>query len=68
MYSSSIASSATLIGGKVVTSVNAPGLSTTFQVNASPTEVTKALWFALSQLNPNKYTVTFINQTLGYTT
>lgn len=57
----------TLMNGKVVTSVAAPGITTGFQVYASPTEILKAIQYALSCINPGLYGNPMVNQTIGYT-
>lgn len=66
MYSSSISATTTLVSGKVVTSLNAPGLSSTFEVYATPLQVSRALWFALSQIDSTKYALSFYNQSIGF--
>lgn len=55
-----------LSSGKVITSVNAPGLTTTFQITASPLEIAKSAVFALQQLNPAVYGQSIINQTINF--
>lgn len=52
--------------GKVVTSVNAPGLSSAFQVFANPVEIFRAATMALSVQFPDKYQPPIVNQASGY--
>ncbi len=52
--------------GKSVTSVNAPGLATTFQLTAHPWEILRAVNFALQNMNPDRYGMPIQNQTIGY--
>lgn len=56
----------TLVNGKVVSSVNAPGLTTTFQVYATPMQILKGVTYALQLINPTLYGVPVQNQVIGY--
>jgi hypothetical protein len=53
-------------GNKVITSVNAPGLTTSFQVNTTPIEILNAAAFALQMLNPAVYGQPMQTQTIGF--
>ena len=58
---------ASVSSGKSVTSVNAPGLSTSFQLHAAPWEIVRSAQFALQQINPTRYGTPIQNQTIGFT-
>ena len=53
--------------GVTITSLNVPGMSSTFAQNSAPELRYKAAQMALNQIDPTSYPTPVINQTLGWT-
>jgi hypothetical protein len=58
---------ASIAGGQTVTSVQAPGLTTTFTEFASPVELLRAANHALQLMNPARYGQPIQTTSYGYT-
>lgn len=57
-----------ITSGKQLTSVSAPGLSSGFQIFATPIELFRAATVALQKIDPDTYGRPPITSTVGYTT